>query len=80
MTRALSDPRYVHLIAKLRRAREGVSFSQAQLSLRLGKPQSFVAKYETGERRLDIVEVFSICAALGISLSEVLPEELRAYL
>jgi transcriptional regulator with XRE-family HTH domain len=80
MTRALSDPRYVHLIARLRRARETESLSQAQLSLRLGKPQSFVAKYETGERRLDIIEVLSICAALGISLSEVLPEELRVFL
>jgi hypothetical protein len=39
-----------------------------------------VAKYETGERRLDIIEVLSICAALGISLSEVLPEELRVFL
>ena len=32
-------------------------------------PQSFVSKYETGERRLDMVEVRAVCASLGVTLS-----------
>lgn len=37
---------------------------------RLGVPQSFVSKYETGERRLDVEEVQAICRVLGLSLVE----------
>jgi transcriptional regulator with XRE-family HTH domain len=41
---------------------------QVDLAERLGKPQSFVSKYESGERRLDIIELLAVCDALGISL------------
>ena len=44
------------------RLRRGLS--QASLAARLGKPQSFVSKYETGERRLDAIEFATICRAL----------------
>jgi transcriptional regulator with XRE-family HTH domain len=40
---------------------------QIDLAKRLGKPQSFVSKYENGERRLDLTEVYSVCKALNIS-------------
>jgi transcriptional regulator with XRE-family HTH domain len=43
---------------------------QHDLAERLGEPQSFVSKYETGERILDFVEVRDICRALGIPLVE----------
>ena len=48
------------------RVRKGVT--QAQLSAALGMAQSFVSKYEMGERRLDFIEVGHICAELGIGL------------
>ena len=38
------------------------------LADRLGQPQSYVSKYETGERRLDILELKQVCNSLGISL------------
>jgi transcriptional regulator with XRE-family HTH domain len=41
---------------------------QVDLAERLGKPQSFVSKYESGERRLDFVELHSVCKALHVSL------------
>jgi len=44
--------------------------NQTELAGRLGKPQSFVSKYEAGERRLDDVELEQVCAALGLSLGE----------
>ena len=40
---------------------------QVDLAECLGKPQSFVSKYESGERRLDLTEVYSVCKALNIS-------------
>ena len=41
---------------------------QMDLADRLGQPQSYVSKYESGERRLDLLELRQICNALGISL------------
>ncbi len=43
---------------------------QVDVATRLGVPQSFVSKYESGERRLDLVELQQVCAAIGISLKE----------
>lgn len=42
---------------------------QSDLAALLGKPQSFVSKYESGERRLDILELRHVCRAIGIELS-----------
>lgn len=52
----------------LRLVRKEAALSQKELADRLNKPQSYVSKYESGERRLDILELRQICAALGISL------------
>jgi transcriptional regulator with XRE-family HTH domain len=43
---------------------------QTEVARRLGRPQSFVSKYESGQRRLDLVELEEVCHALGISLLE----------
>ena len=45
--------------------------TQTTLAERLGKPQSFVAKFEGLERRLDIVEFFAIADALGLARSNL---------
>jgi transcriptional regulator with XRE-family HTH domain len=46
--------------------RKGAGLTQAELAHRLKRPQSFVSKYERGERRLDIVEFRDVADALGI--------------
>jgi transcriptional regulator with XRE-family HTH domain len=48
------------LSAALREAREKVGMTQQQLADLLEKPQSFIAKYELGERRLDVIEFLKI--------------------
>jgi transcriptional regulator with XRE-family HTH domain len=58
----------------LKKTREGNGVSQAQLASKLDVPQSYVSKYETGERRLDIVETLEICAALGVDGSTFVRE------
>ena len=44
----------------------GPGLRQTDLAERLGVPQSFVSKVETGERRLDLVELRRVCAAIGL--------------
>ena len=53
----------------LRQVRIEADVKQADLAKRLGAPQSFVSKYESGERRLDLIEVRQVCQALGIHLA-----------
>lgn len=54
----------------LKATRKKAKLSQAELAARLGKPQSYVSKYESGERRLDYLEVRVICWQCGMTLSE----------
>ncbi|WP_347331655.1 helix-turn-helix domain-containing protein [Marinimicrobium locisalis] len=56
------------LLKALRKERAGLT--QVELSKALGRPQSYVSKYETGERRLDYVEVAEICQAIGVPVGE----------
>lgn len=53
----------------LRIARERAGLRQADVATALQMPQSFVSKYESGERRLDLIELKQVCDALGISLT-----------
>ena len=46
-------------------ARKSAGLTQAELSQRLDRPQSFVSKYERGERRLDVVEFGEVARGLG---------------
>lgn len=59
------------LLALLREIRAEAGLRQVDLAKRLRKPQSFVSKYESGERRLDLIELRQVCHALGISLEEL---------
>jgi transcriptional regulator with XRE-family HTH domain len=52
----------------LRQVRAGAGLTQTDLARRLRKPQSFISKYESGERRLDLVELQRICKAMGVDL------------
>lgn len=51
---------YQRLIALLVEARKDAQMTQQDLSARLGKPQSYVSKYERGERRLDVIEFLQV--------------------
>lgn len=62
---------YGRFRALLKQLRESKRLSQAELAARLKAPQSYVSKYETGERRLDFVEAHEVCRALGIGLTEL---------
>lgn len=56
------------LLALLRQGRLNAGLRQADVAAKLGKPQSFVSNYESGERRLDLLELQMVCEVLGIGL------------
>ena len=58
----------------LKRFRTDANFKQSELAEILNQSQSFVSKYESGERRLEILELRQICQALNTSLSEFVAE------
>ena len=68
----VSSPSYEEAIAVIIRARKNRGFSQDELAKRLGKHQSFVAKIETRQRRLDIVEFIVVARALDIDPASLL--------
>ena len=72
MQKSLRTPRQILLQSLLVEARKAKGLTQAELADALGKPQSFVAKYENGERRIDVVEFVDITAVLAISTSDLL--------
>ncbi len=66
MPNPLHDPRYAVLRSLLVEEREHNALTQVEVAERLGKPQSYVSKYERGERRLDLIEYIAVAYALGI--------------
>ena len=56
---------YPELSRLLQEARKDAGMTQQQTATVLGKPQSYVSKYEQGERRLDLIEFIEICSVLG---------------
>ncbi|MCC2975708.1 helix-turn-helix domain-containing protein [Sphingomonas sp. PL-96] len=64
--KGFADERYRALIGRLVEARKEAQLSQGALATRLQRHQQFVSRYETGERRLDVVEFMDIAAALNV--------------
>ena len=65
MRKTLHSPAHDHLLALLRGTRRAAKLTQQDVADRLGKPQSFVAKVEGGERRLDVIEFITLVQAIG---------------
>jgi transcriptional regulator with XRE-family HTH domain len=63
-------PQKKRFLSLVRQMRLDAGLRQADLAERLRKPQSFVSRYESGERRLDVLELWQVCAVLGVSLAE----------
>jgi predicted XRE-type DNA-binding protein len=66
--KAIWSERQEQLTGTLRRFRVQAGLSQVEVARRLGVPQSFVSKYENGERRLDLIELEQVARALGTTL------------
>jgi transcriptional regulator with XRE-family HTH domain len=65
LSKSIYDAEYRRLIDELRSARKHAGLTQQQVADRLSRPQSFIAKIESCERRLDVVEFMHLCRAIG---------------
>jgi transcriptional regulator with XRE-family HTH domain len=72
VTRSVHHPAYAKLLSCLIAARKDAGLHQSQVAARLGRPQSFVSKFENGERRLDVVEFLFLCQALEADPAAIL--------
>jgi transcriptional regulator with XRE-family HTH domain len=72
MPRSQHSARYKRFCALLVETRKARGLTQAEVAHRLERPQSYVAKYEGGERRLDVVEFLEVVEALGAQASKLI--------
>lgn len=70
MAATLHDPRYRRLIELVVEARKEAGLTQEALAERVGRPQSFLGKVETFQRRLDALELFDLLSALGLDAGD----------
>jgi predicted transcriptional regulator len=75
---SLHDKAYKALIERLIEARLTAKLTQQSVADRLGKPQSYVAKVEGLERRLDVIEFLSMARAIGFDPMPAIKKAWRA--
>lgn len=78
MPKTLFTHRHDQLRALLVDARKRAGLKQVDVAAALGRPQSFVSKYESGERRLDVVEFIDIAEAIGTEAADIVAEMQRS--
>jgi transcriptional regulator with XRE-family HTH domain len=66
----IHDERYAFLTSRLRELREKGGLTQTQVAKSLGKPQSYVAKIELGERRIDVIELDEFARLYGVTVED----------
>lgn len=79
MTQSLYTAEYIHFRKLLRRAHEDAGLTQTEFARRLNKPQSYVYKNESGERRVDITEYLDIMQVLNKHPGEIMDALWKMY-
>ena len=74
MPKAIYSEQYRRFQQLLVDARKAANLTQAEVAGRLSKPQSYVAKYEGGERRLDVIEFLEVAGAIDFDPAEFIRE------
>ena len=74
MPRSVFSAKYTRFLEMLIRARKASGKTQMDLALMLNRPQSYVSKFERGERRLDIVEFLEIAELLKIDVQRFIEQ------
>ena len=65
---------YGAFLRRLVSARRKAELTQHELATRINRPQSFVSKYERGERRLDVLEFVRVCQVLSVDPTSIIRE------
>ena len=74
MVKTLGTERHKALVALLIAKREAAGLTQSELAAKLGEYQSFVARLESGQRRVDVVEFLDLADAIGFDAFAALRE------
>jgi transcriptional regulator with XRE-family HTH domain len=72
LVKTLGTNQHKALVAALIVAREAAGMTQTQLADALGEYQSFVARLESGERRIDVIEFIRLSRVIGFNAEEIL--------
>lgn len=72
MTKSVHTKDYNLFLELLIKARKDADLTQAEVAGRLQRPQSYVSKYESGERRLDVVEFLDLARVIGFDPSKLI--------
>ena len=78
MPSSIHTEAYRALVERLIKARTTAKLSQQTVADRLGKPQSYIAKVEGFERRLDAIELLMLAKAIGFNPMPMLKEAWKA--
>ncbi len=68
---SVHSAKYQRLLRLLVEVRKENNLTQQVVAKRLGKPQSYVSKYESGERRLDVIEFITVSRAIEVDPAEL---------
>ena len=79
MKKSTFSPEYEFVVKKLVEMRKAAGLTNRQLAEKLGRENSFIWRIEHGERRLDVVEFFWVCKALGQDATTVYAELATAF-
>jgi transcriptional regulator with XRE-family HTH domain len=72
VAKSIYSKKYGQFLDLLIEARKDADLTQVEVASRLGRPQSFVSKYENGERRLDVVEFLDIAKAVDFDVVKLI--------
>ena len=72
--KSVNTDKYRHFLKLVTAARKTAGLSQHELARKLDKPQSYVSKYERGERRLDVIEFLEIANLLSLNTFSLFQE------
>ena len=78
MVKSIYSEEYQLVLDELLRARKKAGLTQMAVADTLGRPQSFVSKYEKGERRLDVIEFLAVARAVQADPYRILRNVERA--
>lgn len=74
MEKSIHTAEYAVCLRLVRAARRQAGLTQAELARRLHTSQSFVTKVETGDRRLDVIQLRTLCRICGTTLTQFVTE------
>ncbi len=74
MKKSRFSKNYTRLLEELRKARKTAGFTQTAVAKHFGAHASFVSKIESGERRVDVVELSEFCRLYRVKLADFLKQ------